>query len=79
MDKFAYIPRIYPMSNGEYPNKEQPNNKKIAEGFRPTLFAPDGSIALGDAVEFKELNYIFSDLYEKNKDLDSKIKTLEVK
>ncbi|MCB5308330.1 hypothetical protein [Yersinia massiliensis] len=67
------------MSNGEYPSKEQPNSKKIAEGFRPTLFAPDGSIALGDAVEFKEINYIFSDLYEKNEDLDNKIRTLEAK
>ncbi|CNH53498.1 hypothetical protein [Yersinia pekkanenii] len=79
MDKFAHVHRSYPMSNGKYPSKEQPNNKKIAEGFRPTLFAPDGSIALGDAVEFKELNYIFSDMYEKNNDLDSKIRILEAK
>ncbi|MNY68974.1 hypothetical protein D3C86_2068300 [compost metagenome] len=48
-------------------------------GFKPTFVNPDGTLSPGDQVEYKYLNYIFRDLYQKAADAESKLNTLEGK
>ncbi|MGK0743587.1 hypothetical protein ACSFCX_03795 [Yokenella regensburgei] len=77
MIKFAYVPRLYPMSDGDYPSSEAPPADMQKNGFKPTFKAPDGTFSPGDDVEYKYLNFIFNDLYAKAADVDKRLTTLE--
>lgn len=77
MDKFAYIPRLYPMVEGDYPSSEEPPEAMQQNGFRPTFKDPDGNFSAGDPVEYKHLNFIIGDLYAKAADVDSRLTALE--
>lgn len=77
MDKFAYVPRMYPLKGGDYPSMEEPPADMQQNGFKPTFKAHDGSLSLGGKVEYKYLNFIFNDLYAKAADMDSRLKALE--
>lgn len=77
MNQFAYIPRIYPMSSGDYPSTQEPSQEKQDNGFKPTYKDTGGALVAGDSVEYKELNFIIADLYKKAVDMDSRLTTLE--
>lgn len=77
MSEWAQVPRMYPMSAGDYPSAEQPPAAMQQSGFKPTFMDPDGKLSPGEPVEYKHLNFIFRDLYAKAADMEKRLNTLE--
>lgn len=79
MNEWAAVSHTYPMNTGDYPSVEEPPATMQQNGFKPTFMNPDGTLSPGDNVEYKHLNYIFRDLYQKAADVESKLNALEGK
>lgn len=52
-------------------NRVRPPDEIFANGFKPPVRNPDGSVSKGDPLAANHLNYILNDIYARLNDLEN--------